>query len=247
MDNLTERDLELIEEYLSDQSGSDDKKVTIEKEVSSFDEKLLRIRQLKSIIRHYGLRDEISSIRAKMKEDKNVVPYHKPEKPSFRLFFRIAASFLILLTVSLGIVYNATDNNEMYEWKYEPYQFPTIRGASSQFSELKGLYQLENYAEATQLFNSIDSPSPNELMIGLAAHMEAKEYTKAVKICDIILNNNQRFVDDAEYYKAMALLKLNQVEESRLIFNSIAEDPAHSYNQVVDRWFLFNLNLLSIK
>lgn len=247
MDNLTERDLELIEAYLSDQTVSANNDVNIEKEVSSFDEKLLTVRQLKSIINHYGLRNEISSIRAKMKEEEQVVPRRKTVKPSFSIYLRVAASFLILLTVSFGIVYQAADNNKMYESKYESYQFPSVRGRSSQSETLKNLYQAASYAEAMRLFHSIDSPSPDELMIGVAAHMEAQEYQEAIEICDIILKSNQRFVDDAEYYKAMALLKLNRVGEAKVIFNKIADNPAHSYNQVVDRWFLFNLNLLSIK
>ncbi|MCP4551423.1 MAG: hypothetical protein GY834_05145 [Bacteroidetes bacterium] len=171
--------------------------------------------------------DELDEFKKRLDQfHKSVVNKHKSSCLGFSKLYLVAASLVILMSL-LGISFYQNDNsktqhifNDFYE-RYESVR--TTRGSSMSAdvaSYANGLqeYELANYEKAkTLLLIVIESEPENiaaKLFIGIS-YMELDCVDEAIKSFNTIIESKDTYYSQqAEWYKALCYLKLNDEQET---------------------------------
>jgi len=90
------------------------------------------------------------------------------------------------------------------------------------------LFKNKNYTLCLNALNNVSAFSGNDINCRFYSGMcyyNKKNYTEAVRNFNAcILNSNNVFLPEAEYYKALCLLKMGNKEEALIIFKKIVDD-----------------------
>jgi tetratricopeptide (TPR) repeat protein len=152
----------------------------------------------------------------------------------------IAAILVVLLAVyQFGIFNTSMDNTEVYANNFETYTAPSnLRNINDNYDvnwdEGSQLYRDSKYEQAIKKFATANSNTPQYLVSffsGVSAMaMSTPDYDFAVKHFDQVLNSDNDYQQQARWYKALALLKLDKRDESMTIFQHIVK--TESYNHI---------------
>ena len=156
-----------------------------------------------------------------------------------------AASFVVLLLItSLSLYFLRPDgnmsNDSLFKIYYQPDAALLIRGTNSQNATLIQAFQMyENreYNNALSLFSQVlDSDSENipvQFYSGIS-NIELGLYQEALHPFNFIMDHKQNlYVERAEWYTALCLLKVNENENAVILFHKISlsnssyKDKAH--------------------
>jgi tetratricopeptide (TPR) repeat protein len=138
----------------------------------------------------------------------------------------------------------------LYGQEYQAYNFNVDRAASPTTPQpITRLYQNADYASAVAAYKSITDANVNDQMAAAFSYMQLKQYQPATQIFEQVIRNNalkgsRIYQDEAEYYLALSLLQLHQVDKSLQLFDKIYTDAEHTYNGRVDSWFMTRLRWL---
>ena len=177
-----------------------------------------------------------NSLGDKVREPKYVPRYKKA------LSYAAIASLAIL--ISVGIVYKINmrklSNEQIFEKYYEPYEVTMVyRSAETDarklLSEAMQKYEAEEYEAAIGLFQQILEKEPGnmetELYSGISS-MEIERYSEANNSFNrIIEHNDNLYVEQAEWSLAFCYLMTNNHQESKDIFNQIANKEGYYREQ----------------
>jgi len=85
-------------------------------------------------------------------------------------------------------------------------------------------YELQDYSTALEMFNKTPENIMGRLYSGLS-HIELGEFSKAIiDFKFVIKQNDNLFIDQAEWYLALCYLKTNQTKEAVNYLEKIAGD-----------------------
>ncbi len=161
----------------------------------------------------------------------------KPEvekKPSYTSFLSIAASIVILLGVSsVWYAHQNFSNTALTNDFYSTPNLSAARGQSTDAAQIQEAYQYfiaEDYLQAIELLqqNKSVSTEQSELLLGYA-FFKTNQLNLAATSFKSLENSKEIAKDEAKYMLALAFLKQQKIEESRVILNKLAEDTSSPY------------------
>lgn len=171
-------------------------------------------------------------------DDYHAEIHEVPEKKGIsRGRLALAASFLVLIGVSLWAVYtsgNSPDKVFASNFKPDP-GLPTTMGTSSDYDFYYGMvnYKRKEYAEAIRRWESLYAANPeNDTLVyflGVAnlANGNARQAEKYLQLAN--MKTNSVFYEDIKHYLALSLLKEHKIEEAR----SVLENSQSSSNLIL--------------
>lgn len=252
MDNSTHENprTELLIRYL-DGEMNDVEKAGLENQLPvdpAMQQELDNLRLARQAVKQYGLQQQVSAVRKEMlQESKTPVKPINRRKRTIRYSLSIAAAAIIIL---LGIgsfwLYQLTPG-KVYASNYETYQLQAVRSGEGSSSPVENAYRNRNYPELIRLTR--DSPGIKEGFLLGMAYMEQNNYPEAIRALQEVIGRNAAarttiYKDDAEYYTALAQIKLQHYDQALVLLNKIKDDPQHLYHSRVSGKLIRKVKLL---
>ena len=149
-----------------------------------------------------------------------------------------AAVLLLLLVVGWWWQSSSMTPDQHYANHFEPYSLSfNSRTDNAELSliQLEQLYRNQEYNRFTTEANSFLNENPENYPLQLAtgiSYLELGKYQEAIPYFNAIINDkNPFFSDQANWYKALAYLKTDQLEECKLLLENLAKDPDSDRNK----------------
>jgi tetratricopeptide (TPR) repeat protein len=166
-----------------------------------------------------------------------------PKKvPRYRKVISYAAIASLAILISVGVMYKIQNkklgNVEIFEKYYEPYEITMVyrSGEASQklMSDAMELYDAGRYQEAIVLFEKLLAEDPDNMGTTLASgvsYLKVKRYSDADRSFNKIIDQNDNlFIEPAEYYLGFCYMMTGNTEAARKQFRKIAKSNS-SYKE----------------
>lgn len=253
-----ESDIDLIERYLRDELTSEERIDFMNrmKGDPEFAEKTEDYAMIIQGIANQGataFRRELTAWENEIRHDEMNLPRirvsdaPKKEKPSMPLsswsrYFSIAAAVAALLVALLYVIDYKKDRklNELFAAHFSPHdELLSTRGNGTHVTLAEALesYNAKNFAEAVSRFEQYLKENPNDYQAWFyfgVSQLAAGKNSDAVTSFDVVIDRKIIFRDSAEWYKALALIKLNDASGARKLLSQIASTEGHDYREKAD-------------
>ena len=247
-----EIDIELIERYLRNELTAEERVIFMNrmKEDPEFAEKT----EDYSLIIHgiakqgaTGFQEELAiwehEIRNEESEypDKTISTPKKEKKLEHEInwprYLSIAAAVSVFIVGFVFLVDYKKDQklNRLLTAHFIPYdELLSTRGQKTHvtLSEALESYNEKNYSEAVSRFDSYLKEHPQDYQAWFyfgVSQLAADKNADALNSFNIVIDNKTIFQDSAEWYKALALLKLDHSAEAKRLLDQIAHTEGHDY------------------
>lgn len=252
--NLSEEsDIELIERYLRDELTSEERIdfMTRMKGDPEFAEKTEDYALIIQGIAKQGVatfQREVMTWEEEIQQEESNLPRIRvseaPKKEKIithqrngRGYLSIAAAVAILIVGLLFVIdYNKDRKlNELFATHFRPYdELLSTRSNETHVTLAEALesYNAENYAEAVSRFDRYLKENPEDHQAWFyfgVSQLAAGKNSDAVTSFNVVIDNKIIFRDSAEWYKALALIKLNDTSEAKKLLRQIASTDGHDY------------------
>lgn len=234
-----ETNMEIIDKYLY--GGMDDQELKHFERLLATDGEVREELELHKAIDDAIIEEDIMSFRDTMQmiydEDKKIK--RVPSGFSRRKLYYAAATLALLLATG-GIVRQLTqpdyDNQEIFDKFYQPYEVTvTYRSGNTETDRLLltalQKYEDENYEEALVLFEQLLEKRKDDMAINLysgISYMEVEKYQKAThSFQTIITDNNNLFIEQAEWYLAMCYLKTEDNTKAKEMLDQLIKKESY--------------------
>jgi len=238
--------MEIMDKYLNGEM--DDQELKHFEHLLASDEKVREELDLHQSIDHAIMEEDIMNLRDTMNtiytEDEKVkrAPNGFPRR---KLYY--AAATLALLLATGGIVNQLTqpdyDNHEIVDKFYQPYEVTvTYRSGNTETDRLLltalQRYEDENYEQALLLFEQLLEKRSDDMAVNLysgISYMEVEKYQKAThSFQTIITDNNNLFIEQAEWYLAMCYLKTEDNAKAKELLDELINKESY-YKEMAKR------------
>ncbi len=232
---------ELLEQYIEGDISSEDKK-TIEGLIASDSEWQKEFKLRTAVNKAIGEK-EIMQLRYKlgMIYDAEI----KSKTGTIRHLFEkkwhlAAASITILVLIGSFLVktMNTSEPEKLFDKYYttENAVFTTRSNDNAENMDLKAglqFFQKRNYKQAIPLLQSQTGNLVAEYYLGIS-YIETEQFSQAEKAFDIIIERESNlFTEQAQWYKALCMLKLHEVTDARQLLTNI-KNSTSIYNNVAE-------------
>lgn len=213
---------------------------------------LQRHRAARVAIIRWSARQDVEAIHQEFMANKSVMlpSTFIGRKKGISLWLKIAASFLILLSITGGIVYWQTSSKKLYQQLNLAYELNTPRSAGgTSIPELLQEFQAKDYKQVVDTYSSLPEPDNRARFLAGYSWLQLSEPAKAEQLFQSIIDRNSAearslYQDEAEYYLGLAFLRQKKNPEARFWFTKIANDPQHTYHSQLSRWVRIRLGWL---
>ena len=164
-------------------------------------------------------------------------------------FYWATAAAAVFIGLYVGVIAPSTHGNKLYNEYFEPYPnevIPFTRGEEvpenfTHFSQEEynlvaramKHYQRGDYEEASELFEKhVERKKENADLIfykGIAQLKSGREEQAEMNFSYLLNLKNVEFQQEAQWYKALTYLKMNDTEDAWEILREISETPGHPY------------------
>lgn len=220
-----------IEKYIAGEMSSTEKR-WFEKELEG-NTKLRKEVELRRTTDKILMNKDIISLRSKLSEiEKSRSKTKRFTLPKVPVFYRYAAVITLLLAIGT-ITYQPwadMSNEQIISKYYNIYEPPAAqRSASTEsnilFTKALELYNTEDYEHAAILFSKVIENNPKDMqsmLLNGVANFENSKYPEAKESFNqVIDDNNNLFIDQAEWYLALCYIKTGESEKARFQLNTI--------------------------
>lgn len=206
-----------LECYLNNEL-SDAQKYLLEDELKNDPELQKKLDQLKitgGATEAYGLKIKLDQIHDELYTDNN-----KPKIGIRKLYYYVAAACISLLALGWWLYSPTQSSAELYTQYFEVYpDFVTSRAIEeSGLSKAIQYYNDEKYQLAANEFQVLylgDSLKYDvSFYLGLS-YLNTGSNTKAIKILNSVVENSDKYQQQARWYLALAFLKNNQLDKAK--------------------------------
>lgn len=148
--------------------------------------------------------------------------------------------FAVYQFTNLG---KAQTGEAVYSDYFEPYAGPgTVRnGENGELVNWKAaaqLYKEGNYAESLALFRNAEGDVPGYLVlfyVGMSAmSMDPPDLDQAIMAFDSVMETDNDYVQQADWYKALALLRKGDNENAMELFKDIFEAKTYNHTKAAE-------------
>lgn len=189
------------------------------------------------------LRANIGNIINEAKEDtkiRQLIPSRINNKTSRNI--GIAASIAAVISAgAMTMNKEKTSAEELYKNAYRPYEATGLyRSGALASPEMLGidLYNEKNYVQALDRFKIILNKNPDHPICNFYSglcYQQIGNYTKAItSYQNVIDEKDNLFVEQAEWYKALALLQINDLKNAYQSFNQIVKNNGYYHKDAKD-------------
>ncbi len=209
-----------------------------------------RLQSVVSGIREAGTFNQVSVVRKQFKA--GVVATKAPAKivgfNTGRMVLRVAAAvILIVISATTYKLISVTDTG-VYNKYYSSYELSTSRNRATS-DQLDAAYRNKEWQKVIALAGS--APTNKEKFLLGMANLELSQYEVAINNFNLILSQSGKdaeayFVDEAQYYLAMAYLASDQSDLALPILNRIKKDSNHLFHSTVESMSV-DLKVLEVK
>jgi tetratricopeptide (TPR) repeat protein len=176
-----------------------------------------------------SLRNKLSEIERKRASD---IPKRSSRKP---VYIRYAAAIAGLAIIGSIVLFNgkSLSSDQIIENYYKTYQAPASqRSGSSQsnpdFVLALEFYNTSDYARAATLFSKVIESNPKDMqsvLLSGVSNFEDKKYPEAKQsFVTVISDNNNLFIETAEWYLALCLVKTGEKEKAITLLNKVKNE-----------------------
>jgi tetratricopeptide (TPR) repeat protein len=155
--------------------------------------------------------------------------------PRYRKVLSYAAIASLAVLISVGVLYKLQNkklgNVEIFEKYYEPYEVTMVyrsgeASTEQMMTDARQYYDAGRYQDAIVLFEKLLAENPDDMETNLysgISYMEVKKYNDAGRSFNkIIAQNDNLFIEQAEWYLGFCYLMTGKTEEARNHFDKIA-------------------------
>lgn len=248
-----EKTYQKIEDYLQGKLSESDI-ILFEKELEENKDLRVEFNLHKSI--HEDMSSDVMSLKQKLDEikvlDSDNSKRSNPRILSFIIRYGSIAAVLILAVVFLpNILKSDLSPDVIYNNNYEVYAMALNQRSNTSIENNNVLnraiqnYLDKDYSQASENFKIVYAMEADDLYLLYAGNSFQAEgdYNSAIEIFDgIIENGNPQIIQQAQWYKALCLIKLNDTKSASKFLESLGEDH---YQEDKIRRILKNLNKLN--
>ena len=230
-----------IEQFLSGDMLSAERE-NFEREVSSNPElagELKLSRNIDAALRRDDIIDFRKKLLAAYRENKKV----QREVPVVRLYVRkfwYAAASIIMLAALGSTMYFSVPRGNSSDTLFKEYYsannlLDVTRAGDANIVEAVIKFQQKDYKMAARLYSNILQKDNNNIACWFyygVSSIETESYAQAEKAFNHIISDNQNlYVEHAQWYLGLCLLKNNQINEAKAQFAKIVADPDNFHHQ----------------
>jgi tetratricopeptide (TPR) repeat protein len=164
------------------------------------------------------------------------------QKDILKTWHLAAASFALILVVG-GLWYILSNNSfsterlvsKYYKPAHPILQFRSVEvNADDALKEAFNFYQQNDYTNALKYFNTLENQITAKFYSGVC-YIELEQYGHAIRSFEYVINDNDNlFVEQAEWYLGLIYLMNNQKTLAIDQFNRISESDSYYSNQAVE-------------
>jgi TolA-binding protein len=223
-----------IERYLADEM-SEAEKLWFQKELEG-NEKLRNEVDLRKRTDNILKEKEIISLRSKLSEiEKQRAAIAVTNKPERKAYARYAAviSVAVLIGFFIFMPGKKLTKDEIMSRYYKTYEPVTTQRSvtvniSSDFEQALEFYQTHDFANAAKYFSKVISEKPKDmysmLLYGISNFEERKFPEAESSFGRVISNNNNLYIDQAEWYLALCYINTNEKDRALGLLEKIREE-----------------------
>jgi hypothetical protein len=223
-----------IEQYLSGEMSASAKQA-FRKEVS-LNTSLARELRLSRTIDDALLREDVIDLRKKLLTEMRADQKEKAEIPVIKLQTRkwwyAAASLLVLCTLAATLYLQRSpniSNDELFSSYYNSENIIDQTRGGQDLVEAVVKFQQKDYATASTLFKTLLNKDNDNIAVRFyygISNIETKNYDNAISAFNAIISQNDNlYIEHAEWYLGLCYLKSNQREKAISQFQSVASNP----------------------
>ena len=188
------------------------------------------------------MRDDVIDLRRKLIAAINAGRTNKKEVLIVRLYARkwwyAAASMLVLCAVA-ATLYMQTPrkitNDSLFNQYYTAENIVDLTRGDQNIVEAVIKFQQKDFRTASVLFKSILNKDKSNIAVWFyygISNIETQNYDNAIKAFNTIIEQNDNlYIEHAEWYKGLCYLKNNQKNEAITQFASVASNPDNFHQQ----------------
>jgi tetratricopeptide (TPR) repeat protein len=177
-----------------------------------------------------NLRNELKKVTGKQVR---IIPFVAEKKGNYELIIKISASVAAVFVLGFFLLkpHSTSSLSEIYSKEYKPYALSVTSRSMDQSNAISNvgieLYNQGKYALALENFFELQKQTPGQpwcnFYIGLA-YQGLNEYDNAILYYQkVVAANDNLFVEQAQWYQALCLLKVNDTEKAQKLLSVIAD------------------------
>jgi len=256
-DNFTNDVMEQLIRYIDGESSPQETAATekLLSEDAAVKERYDNLLAARDAIRSKGIQQRVQALHHQFYNEINTRQTAKIIKPAFgnfKLIARIAAVFILVIAGYAVYEYSATTSETLYADNFINYQLPVTRGDHQQADVIDSLYQANNYAAVIASVQLKPQKVQKDYFLAGLAWLETGNAAAAINAFKNVeqLNNNspkKYFVQETDYYLALAYIKAGNIEEAEKQLNVITTNKQHMYYQKASEISRTKLTMLKWK
>jgi len=188
------------------------------------------------------IQDDVIDLRQKLIAAINVGHVTRPDVPVIRMYTRkwwyAAASLLVLCAVAATLFMQNTrtfTSDSLFSQYYSSENIVDLTRGDENIVDAVVKFQRKDYEKASELFSRILNKDNSNIAVWFyygIANIETNNYDKAITaFSTIIKDNDNLYIEHAEWYLGLCYLKANQKEKAKDQFAVVASNPDNFHNQ----------------
>lgn len=165
---------------------------------------------------------------------------HASKKQNWKIYYAAAAILILAVSLSLFLLQQKSTTENLFSQYFKPYPntIPLVRGedAHDKFKMAMSEYEFENFARANRILEEILRTDPDQpiahFYAGITALCLNRTDDAITHLQQVIKNDNNEFIEHAQWYLGLAFLKNGDVEQAKSIFNSIAKNDLYKFQSI---------------
>ena len=262
-DNYTYDDvIEQLVRYMDGELNADEN-AAVEKlllQDAALKERFENLLAAKAAIRSKGLQQRVMALHQQYyatirTDENNETQTAKIIKPSFgntlKFVLRIAAVFIFIVAGYTVYQYSTTSNANVFADNFINYQLPVSRGENKE-TKIDSLYQSANYNALLQAFESSKDKTQKDYFLAALAYLETGNSNASINTFKNLQQINSAatekyFVQETEYYLALAYIKAGNIDEAEKQLSTIKANKQHLFYQKANEISSTKLRILKMK
>ena len=223
-----ENDIELLERFVNNTLSAEERASVAKRleQDSSFKQLLADLKLLQEGIRANS-REELKTL---FQEIEMSLPGSMPDAKvvSWKPWLIGIAASIVLIAAAIAIWPQQKSNEELFAKYFEPYPnviMPTVRGDLEADTTLMAkayrAYDRGDYEKAIRFFEQVGVKDEGVYMYMGNSYLAIDSTEKAITCFEKVISDFDAFDDQAEWYLGLALLKKDQINESKKILTKI--------------------------
>ena len=153
-------------------------------------------------------------------------------------YIGIAASIVVL--IGLFWFFSSSRSDQLYANYFQPYEAPTSLRGDTQATEWNSLFEVYNVGDYEVVIALLEKKEfqPDYLryfyLAQCYAQLERPDFNKAIKNCNLVINSDNDYVQQAKWYKGLFLVRLEKKSEAKRLFQEIIDNNDYKSKEAAE-------------